>query len=75
MALSYLVELWGETGVEDILVCTKSPSLGFVAYYGALREYPGRQITLRDGERIMARALGRDLPIPSIAPPKLAREK
>lgn len=40
-------------GAKDILPRVKSPTLGFAAYYAAVREYLDRQIILRNGERIM----------------------
>lgn len=57
--LPYRVELWDEArqGVEQVLAVTAHGSIGFAAYYAALREYPGRYITLRRKDRTVARSV------------------
>jgi hypothetical protein len=47
--LPYKVEIWNESGasVEQIVAVTANASIGYAAYYAAIREYPDRHITLR----------------------------
>jgi hypothetical protein len=58
--LPYKVELWDEakTAVEQILAVTANGSIGYAAYYAALREYPDRYVTLRHNNRTIARSGG-----------------
>lgn len=55
--LPYRVELWDQAkaGVEQVLAVTASASIGFAAFYGATREFPGRYITLRHKGSIISR--------------------
>jgi hypothetical protein len=41
--------------VDQVLAATKSASIGFAAYYAAVREFPDRAITLRHKDSVMAR--------------------
>ncbi len=56
--LPYRVELWDEAkrSVEQVLAVTTSGSIGYAAYYAAMREYPDRYITLRHRNRTVARS-------------------
>lgn len=47
--LPYHVELWddGRKNVELVLAATASASIGFAAYYAAIKEFPQRLVTLR----------------------------
>jgi hypothetical protein len=55
--LPYKVEVWDENKliVEQVLAVTSNTSIGFAAYYAATREYPGRYITLRHKNSVIAR--------------------
>lgn len=55
-ALSYTVELWDAAGEgpEAVLGQLRTASLAFACYYGALREYVGRRIVLRQGTHVVA---------------------
>jgi hypothetical protein len=55
--LPFKVELWNEmkTAVEQVLAITTNGSIGFAAYYAAIREYPNRYITLRHKSSIVSR--------------------
>jgi hypothetical protein len=57
-SLPYHIELWhmAEGTVERVLGDALNPVLAQAIYQEALREYPGRVITLRYGERIIARS-------------------
>jgi hypothetical protein len=56
--LPYLVELWDEDRkiVEQVLAVAAHGSVGYAAYYAALREYPDRYVTLRLRNRTIARS-------------------
>jgi hypothetical protein len=56
--LPYRVELWDErkTSVEQILAVTANGSIGYAAYYEAVREYPNRYVTLRHKNSIVSRS-------------------
>jgi hypothetical protein len=41
--------------VDQVLAATKSASIGFAAYYAAIKEYPDRTITLRHKNSVVAR--------------------
>lgn len=47
--LPYKVEVWDETGSfpETIVALAITPALAYAAYYSAVREYAGRDITIR----------------------------
>lgn len=55
--LPYKVELWDGAGdaVEQTLAVSANASIGFAAYYAAVREYPGRNITLRHKGGVICR--------------------
>lgn len=55
--LAYRVEIWSDDGaaVETTLAMTASGSIGYAAYYEAIKEYPDRHVTLRHKERVLAR--------------------
>jgi hypothetical protein len=55
--LHYVVEVWDDKGgmVEQTLAITANGSIGYAAYYEATREFPGRYVTLRHKNRIVAR--------------------
>jgi len=59
--LPYKVEVWDETGeVVELLVATsKSPAIGYAAYFAATREYPGRAVTLRHRSTVISRWSGK----------------
>jgi hypothetical protein len=54
--LPYSVELWdaAKLSVEQVLAVTANGSIGYAAYFGAIREYPTRYITLRHKHRILS---------------------
>ena len=56
--LPYRVELWDKDKqtVEQVLAVTASGSIGFAAYYAALREYPDRYICLRHKNAVVSRS-------------------
>jgi len=56
--LPYLVELWDEEkqAVDLVLAVTAHGSIGFAAYYAAIREYPNRYVTLRLNDKTIARS-------------------
>ena len=56
--LPYKVELWDEAkaSVEQVLAVTSHGSIGYAAYYAAVREYPGRYVTLRHRSSIVSRS-------------------
>jgi hypothetical protein len=58
--LPYKVELWDATKntVEQVLAVTARGSIGYAAYYAAVREYPDRYVTLRHKNGIIARSNG-----------------
>lgn len=55
--LPYKVELWNaeRTSVERVLAVTANGSIGYAAYYAAVREHPDRYVTLRHRNRILSR--------------------
>jgi hypothetical protein len=59
--LDYKVELWdaSESHVEQVLAVTAHGSIGYAAYYAAMREYPDRTVTLRHKGGILSRSGGR----------------
>lgn len=59
--LPYKVEVWDEGGafVERVVAVSASPAIGYAAYYAAVREYPGRAITLRHKSSVISRWAGR----------------
>lgn len=56
--LPYKVELWdaARTSVEQVLAVTSNGSIGYAAYYAAVREYPDRYLTLRHRNSILSRS-------------------
>jgi hypothetical protein len=52
-----MVEMLNRSGafVDQVLAATKSASIGFAAYYAAIKEYPDRTITLRHKNSVVAR--------------------
>jgi hypothetical protein len=55
--LPYAVEIMNPSGafVDEVLATTTSASIGFAAYYAAVREFPDRIITLRHKNSVVAR--------------------
>ncbi len=55
--LPYSVEILNPSGafVDQVLAATTSASIGFAAYYAAVKEFPDRIITLRDKNSVVAR--------------------
>jgi hypothetical protein len=60
--LPYKVELWDvdKKSVEQVLAVTASGSIGYAAYYAAVREHPDRYVTLRHKNGIVSRSNGPD---------------
>jgi len=58
--LSYKIELWdpARKAVEQVLAITANGSIGYAAYYAAMREFPDRYLTLRHKNRTIARSSG-----------------
>ena len=58
--LPYRIELWrvAELKVERVLADAISAALAQAIFHEARKEYPGRVITLRYGDRIIARSDG-----------------
>ena len=58
--LPYKVELWDDDkkSVEQVLAVTANGSIGYAAYYAAIREHPDRYVTLRHKNSIVARSNG-----------------
>ena len=58
--LPYKVELWDadKNSVEQVLAVTANGSIGYAAYYAAVREYPDRYVSLRHKGSIIARSNG-----------------
>src|SRR5437763_17066801 len=56
-SLPYTVEMFDHSGdfIDQVLAAAKSASIGFAAYYAAVREFPDRAITLRHKDSVMAR--------------------
>lgn len=59
--LPYKVELWDDAyeAVEQVLAVTADGSIGYGAYYAAIRQFPDRNITLRYKNRVISRAIAR----------------
>ena len=55
---TWRVELWADSGQSftRLLAVTFEPSIGFAAYFGALRDYPDSLIIMRHKGRVMARS-------------------
>jgi hypothetical protein len=55
--LPYKVEIWNAAGsaVDQVIAVTANASIGYAAYYAAIREYPDRPITLRHKNSVVAR--------------------
>ncbi len=55
--LPYTIEILDPSGafVDRVLATTASASIGFAAYYAAVKEFPDRIITLRDKNSVVAR--------------------
>jgi hypothetical protein len=55
--LPYTVELWDKTksSVERVLAMTSNATIGYAAFYAAVREFPDKYLTLRDKHRILTR--------------------
>lgn len=58
--LPYKVELWDadKKVVERVLAVTANGSIGYAAYYAAIREHPDRYVSLRHKNSIIARSNG-----------------
>lgn len=56
----YTVELWDPTRtyVEQVLAVTAHGSIGYAAFYAAIKEYPDRYVTLRHKGGILSRTGG-----------------
>jgi hypothetical protein len=56
--LPYKVELWDQAkaSVEQVLAVTANGSIGYAAYYAAVREHPHRYVTLRHKNNIVSRS-------------------
>lgn len=56
--LPYKVEIWDEQGVtvEQTIAVTGHGTIGYAAYYAAIREYPDRVITLRYKHQVLSRS-------------------
>lgn len=56
--LPYKVELWDErrASVEQVLAVTANGTIGYAAYYAAVREHPSRYVTLRHNNNIVSRS-------------------
>jgi hypothetical protein len=59
--LDYRVELWDttESHIEQVLAVTAHGSIGYAAYYAAIKEYPERHVVLRHKGGILSRSGGR----------------
>jgi hypothetical protein len=59
--LPYQVEVWdaAETQFEQVLAVTSSATIGYAAYYAAIREFPSSVIVLRHRGRLLSRWTGR----------------
>ncbi|HET9160201.1 MAG TPA: hypothetical protein VFN88_06275 [Caulobacteraceae bacterium] len=55
--LPYAIEIWDEFGeaVELVVAVARTPGTAYAAYYAAVREYHGREITLRHQGHVMSR--------------------
>jgi hypothetical protein len=58
--LPFVVELWSvnKKSIEQVLAVTARGSIGYAAYYAAVREYPDRYVTLRHKDGIVAQSNG-----------------
>ena len=56
--LNYRVEIWDVEGkaIERTLAIAADGTLGYAAYYAAVREYPGRIVSLRYRHQILSRS-------------------
>lgn len=56
--LAYTVEILNPISqqVEMLIATTISPSIGYAAYYAAVREYPGRAIVLKYKDGVISRS-------------------
>jgi hypothetical protein len=59
--LPYRVEVWDstETQFEQVLAVTSSATIGYAAFYAAVREFPSAVIVLRHKGRVVNRWTGR----------------
>lgn len=59
--LPYKVELWDDACemVERVLAVTSNGSIGYGAYYAAVKQFPSRPITLRYKNRVISRSIRR----------------
>jgi hypothetical protein len=57
--LPYKVELWDDACemVEQILAVTSNSSIGYGAYYAAVKQFPSRPVTLRYKNRVISRSI------------------
>jgi hypothetical protein len=55
--LPYWVEVWDETGSfpEMLVALAVTPALAYAAYYSAVREFAGRDITIRHKGQTISR--------------------
>lgn len=55
-ALLYRIELWTEDkeGIERLLAVTATASIGYSAYFAAVRTYPDRCIVFRHRGRVLS---------------------
>jgi hypothetical protein len=55
--LPYKVEVWDETGnfPETVVALAITPALAYAAYYSAVREYAGRDVTIRHRGQTISR--------------------
>ncbi len=60
--LPYIVELWDDEKktIEQVLAVTTHGSIGYAAYFAAIREYPDRYVTLRHRDRTIAKSTRED---------------
>ncbi len=56
--LPYKVEIWDESGtfLELTVAVTANATIGYAAYFEALREYPERHVILRHKGRVLTRS-------------------
>lgn len=57
--LPYKVELWNDTHefVDQVLAVTADASIGYGAYYAAIRQFPDRHITLRHKGKVISKTM------------------
>jgi hypothetical protein len=55
--LSFLIEVWDDRfeAVDSLVAVAATPATAYAAFYAAVREYPGREITLRREGHVMCR--------------------